>query len=298
MKRIFSVLMLCSIVLLSTVHVNALTQEPAHFESALNAAEYAELSSLEPELVDTVNQVLSTQYGNTAPQISRQDINWDDAYKIYIDANIYTSCENSTNQILAFLEEQTYIWEIPISKGGIDLAVDLSVGLPLTEEAKQVLTEEQQQEVQDRTGKWGIDCVEVDRTIPSYKKQFQTLLEQNQITQNSTCVFLGGFSSMRSVTGVCLNDQTVEKIFPIEEPRLMGTVNTRARNSNAVQIQQNEGYSFEQVAQTLDTLTPLPPNTDGLGATTEQPFDLIAIVLLSVCIVALAGVIVFAKKRC
>lgn len=63
-----------------------------------------------------------------------------------------------------------------------------------------------------------------------------------------------------------------------------------------MQIQQNQGDSFEQVAQTLDTLTPLPPNTDGLGAATEQPFDLVAIVLLGVCIAALAGVIAFAKN--
>lgn len=57
-----------------------------------------------------------------------------------------------------------HIWIVPVSLEGKKYSMMVTKGLPLSEDAKEVLTPEQQQEVIDREGKWFISEVAEEET--------------------------------------------------------------------------------------------------------------------------------------
>lgn len=296
MKRLIAYF-ICGILLVLPIQVLASQSDADGFEAIQQAVEFDDLSRQEETIVEHVNEILNTEYGNDSHQITQEDINWDRAYKLYIDADIYAEQSDNTQQILEFLQNQQYIWQLPISKDGLDLIVEFSESPPLSDEAKEILTAEQQAERIRDEGKFTISCVSVGCEIPSYKERLLELLEDYHIQAEQKILF-GGMPKMRSVSGIALNGQGVETVIPLEQPRLAGTPQYRSRSGGLTGIERDKAYSFDQMAQTLNAV-PQPVAdgvTVGAGAAGQNQFDPLILVLIGGCALAIGAVIVYVKK--
>ena len=110
----------------------------------------SELSNISDKIVTAVNDV----YSDKNISITAEDINYDSAFKIYVDTNVFKLSTNVAGEIENALENGNYIYLLPIDTVNGTVVVNFQKGLPLSENAKAILSEEEQQEVLDNAGKW------------------------------------------------------------------------------------------------------------------------------------------------
>lgn len=113
------------------------------FASDFSGNAESELSNISDKIVTAVNDV----YSDKNISITAEDINYDSAFKIYVDTNVFKLSTNVAGEIENALENGNYIYLLPIDTVNGTVVVNFQKGLPLSENAKAILSEEEQQEV-------------------------------------------------------------------------------------------------------------------------------------------------------
>lgn len=111
------------------------------------SSEFEEVSALQEEMRESLAAFAGVSADDAV-------IDYEKAVKIYADSDIFQLDTDDGETILEFLEEGEHIWMVPASLNGKKYSFTISKGLPLSEEAKEILTPAQQQEVIDRAGEW------------------------------------------------------------------------------------------------------------------------------------------------
>lgn len=143
-------------------------------------------------------------------------------------------------------------------------------------------------QVMNQVGKWhtiGVSFLDTDK---DYKRVFLAALGTEGTEDGSTKFILGGFSKMRSVVGVTMNDETMGKVVPIEEPRIMNNEYVDPNRRSAQAIQQGQVYDFGQIAAKMASVH--PRETDALGGGGGGSPDAVLTIVLICGAVFLAGV--------
>lgn len=140
----------------------------------------------------------------------------------------------------------------------------------------------------DQVGKWHTTGVSFLDTDKDDKWVFLAALGTEGTEDGSTKFILGGFSKMRSVVGVTMNDETMGKVVPIEEPRLMNNEYVDPDRRSAQAIQQGQVYDFRQIAAKMASVH--PRETDALGGGGDGSPDAVLTIVLICGAVFLAGV--------
>lgn len=142
------------------------------FASDFSGNAESELSNISDKIVTAVNDV----YSDKNISITAEDINYDSAFKIYVDTNVFKLSTNVAGEIENALENGNYIYLLPIDTVNGTVVVNFQKGFPLSENAKAILSEEEQQEVLDNAGKWVISSLALYKNGNSnydYEKNFQ-----------------------------------------------------------------------------------------------------------------------------
>ena len=113
------------------------------FASDFSGNAESELSNISDKIVTAVNDV----YSDKNISITAEDINYDSAFKIYVDTSVFKLSTNVAGEIENALENGNYIYLLPIDTVNGTVVVNFQKGLPLSENAKAILSEEEQQEV-------------------------------------------------------------------------------------------------------------------------------------------------------
>lgn len=88
-------------------------------------------------------------------------IDYANAVKVYNDCNIFKAEEYNKNTIMEIATEGHYAWELPACSNGFRFRIVLSKGLPLSENGRKNLSEEEQKEVIENEGKLKVSAVEL-----------------------------------------------------------------------------------------------------------------------------------------
>ena len=80
-----------------------------------------DLSSLTNIIVPTVNDLLD---GKLSRRVSASDVNYDDAFKIYVGVNVFKMDTVNVDEMKNALEDGGYIYEIPLYIDGDTVLVD------------------------------------------------------------------------------------------------------------------------------------------------------------------------------
>ena len=117
------------------------------------SSEFEKVSALYDEMIKSLAAFEGISAENAV-------IDYERAVKIYADTDIFQLDTDDGETILEFLGEGEHIWMVPASLNGKKYLFTISKGHPLTEDAKEVLTLEEQQEVIDREGNWFVCGIE------------------------------------------------------------------------------------------------------------------------------------------
>ena len=174
-------LILCSMAGLTAFagNSNALRIESVESDSGKD-----EIYALRDKIAKRVNDIISGEntehlYSkNTHGHISSEDIDFNNMYKQYGNANEILTKNLTGRDAMNFLENcDDYIWVMPISLGDITITVILGVGQPLIEErayatdenGNRFLSDEKISELRNNVGRWQINAVGIDYLDTRYE---------------------------------------------------------------------------------------------------------------------------------
>ena len=142
----------------------------AHIERLPESSDYATISAMKNDIVDEVNAIAEegaeqAASGNpdvdfTQP-ITTSDIDWNAAYKNYVDSADVMSLITSSTSLASVKKQVQYEWIVPLRSGNVDLYVLLAQTPKLSEALLSKLPEDQAEEIRNEAGKWSIHSVSV-----------------------------------------------------------------------------------------------------------------------------------------
>lgn len=122
-----------------------------------------------------------TEISNLQDEMKKEEpdatIDYDKALKVYVDCNLIKLQTADTKKLTSALESANYVWVIPFKMEKTYGMFTVAKGLPLSEEAKPVLTKAEQEEVKNHAGKWMITET-AEHTVEPY---YDILLDRKSV---------------------------------------------------------------------------------------------------------------------
>ncbi len=187
-----------------------------------NESGFKEISLLEEEIIETLEDYLD-ELGK--PALSETFIvDFSSAYKIYVDTNILELNTTDKNKILNELEKSQYMWLLPLYYNGDTFLVHISKGLPVDEEARKVLTDEEIKELEDGVGKWQVAAVElVENEVIDYEKTVADATEfVTEMPEDAETVICGGLDGIIQPAAIVLDDEE-SLLIPLSDLTIEGS---------------------------------------------------------------------------
>lgn len=194
------------------------------FSSTVLAVDFAgnantELSGITEDIIIAVNELYGSELDH---QITEADIDYGKAYKIYVDTNIFELPTNSIDEIRDVLENGTYIYLVPITIGTKTVVVNVQKGLPLSEDAEAILSEQEKQEVIANTGKW-IASVFTLYPAGDGRINYDAFLKNTIGNIPDGTLLVGGLPFFQDVVAIIPNNKgEVESIVPFNSATYNG----------------------------------------------------------------------------
>lgn len=263
MKKILTCLLSLSIVFAFSV---------VAFAADFSSGAEKELSSISDSIVITVNEL----YGDEDIAITADDIDYNKAVKVYVDTNVFELSTNRANEIENALEKGNYIYLLPISINNGTIVLNIQKGLPLSDNAITVLTEEEQQEILEHVGKWVVSSTAIydsGNMNYDYLKTLSNVI--GEIPEGTMLV--GSLPVFHDVVALVPDEEgIVESLVPV--------TNT-VYDENSVKYQRNydKVYNYEQVKEYANNLPEEDSNmagTAGIIPTTNYQIVYISVFAL------------------
>ena len=234
-------------------------------ENLENTAEFAEIENLETEMRSETETFLKQQ----GIVFNDLKINYDKVAKIYIDMDISEITSMKETDIKNFLDEQDYVWVIPVegitdtSEGYVKVTV--ARGAPLREEIAHLLTEEGKQRIKEQEGKWKISEIALvtQEVYTSQLDKKEDLIDGYSI--------VGGVRGMHHPIAIGYKDGEakywISLGFSYEALESRALYVSYSLKSDA-KIQEDGVYDYQMVKDILDEWPTGASNISGGGAAT------------------------------
>lgn len=140
------------------------------------------------------------------------NVDYENAIKIYTDIDIKDNGETLYNH----LEKQPYIWSVPVYQE--KYRVEYSKSMPLNNNAKKLLNEDEIEFIKSSVGKYRFSNVKVyDKNLVDYRKIVDDKIKDLGLsTKNIKVRFLGGINNNRYLKAVIFIDYKPEYIIPFD----------------------------------------------------------------------------------
>lgn len=250
----------------------------------------SELKDITDEIITTVNEVYMDKIGT---EITVDDIDFSKAFKIYVDTDVFALPTNNINDVTNTLKSGNYIYLLPITTSKGTVVVNIQKGLPLSDNAKSVLTEREQQEILSKVGNWvvsGISFYDLGNT--SYNYENSLLNEIGEIPEGT--VFVGSLPVFHDVVALVPNNTgEIESLVAVAQTPYDVSGYSVARDNSKI-------FDYEQIKEYVVNEAPkenpeMNAGTGSIPASDNNTLVLIVGVMMS--ILTMAVLIVVMKKN-
>lgn len=205
------------------------TMSVTAFAADFSADAESELNDITTDIVTVVNELYSQKLGS----ISDSDIDYSQAFKVFVDTNVFKLPTNKMNDIQQELNQGNYVYVLPIKTANGTVVVNIQKGLPLSDAAQIILTEEEQKEVLRNVGKWKVSNTSYYSVGDTRYNYTATLKNQVGEIPEET-ILVGSLPIFRDVVALVANaDGMVDVIVPVTETSLtINNILSRSSNTN------------------------------------------------------------------
>lgn len=218
--KMFAIITFLCLVM-SMVSVYGETISNYSVETVDNATnDYKSIKSLEADIIQGIKEL--NEFNDVKNEQEQYTIDYGNAVKIYVDTDIFAIRSEKMDDIIDKVKKGKYIWLLQVSGENNKYEVQIAKGLPLTEEAKSVLTKEEINAIKENTGKWTISLIkEIDINKESYIENIHKQLKDCNIDA-AKVVICGGLKHINDPAAI-IGDKEAEAILPLEELKITGT---------------------------------------------------------------------------
>lgn len=189
--------------------LETLTSAPADASAILTAA---------PKMVQMLNDmVVQNQYED----FTVGDIQASQFIKVYVpETDLFSMNTTDADTILATLNNDIYMYVAYLPMGEKYAVVEVSKGLPLSEEGAAALSPEEQAQIQAQAGKWQVTGVgEIDQP-PAY---LDAALDGLALEENGVARLVGGLQEFRQPVALIFSEEELETISLVNGAVLTGS---------------------------------------------------------------------------
>lgn len=218
--------------------------------------------ALKQEIADMV-EAISAGDERLSGTLTAEDIDYSQAYQVYIDTDIFTA-GYTPDEALPALDTQNSVIHIPIVDGETMLLVTLNKGLPVRDESREILTDEQITELESNVGKWILASVD----IMDAGKDNRSLAAA--AVSSADFVLVNDTKAPMMVFAVEVQDDQASVVVPLSSYVPDEDVAPASLDEQAAWVA-GESYTF---AEMQDQFSKLPEGGEGLmGGMVTAPLD-------------------------
>jgi hypothetical protein len=248
-----------------------------------------DLSGLTNTIVTSVNDLLSDKLSR---KVTLNDINYDDAFKVYVGVDVFKMETTNISELKNALEAGGYIYEIPLYIDGDTILVDIAKGQPLNNNAE--FTEEERKSILANDGKWQVTAVKYYRNeIVNYATEVGAKIGK---VPDGT-ILVGGLPRFRFAVAL-LPDENGEIVglLPLSEiPGVEKLQTFRSADQNF--------YNYKEIKEYINQLPPANPDEAGgfgfldvEGPNSNHTITYVAIIVVTILCALTVIFIVYRKK--
>lgn len=216
----------------------------AEQDMLVTSSDFEEVSALEQGALEWLQELGASQGVEEIPE----QLDYEKAVKVYVNTDIVTVDSSVRETLLNALEAGDYVWVIPASTAYGNFQVTVARGLPLSEDAKPYLTENEQKKILDNEGKWEITEVALD-TVSPYIEQLNAYA--SQLADCTRVVITGSQTGFGMPVAVGFDD-TEAKYFVglgFQYPVAEGAVRNTSIYEYDTLAERAKGYAVDQGAE-------------------------------------------------
>lgn len=154
------------------------------------------------------DNLLSEVKGMLPPNDEALAFDIQDAIKVYVDVDLFDGDSLTENQVEEKIAGKESIWLVPIYTESKTYWVTIAKGLPVSPEAREILTQEEIEQLESKVGQWTVsEIVEADGRY-SYTDAIKEVLSEKKIKDGRIYIF-GGTNGYRDLlVAVCQGEKT------------------------------------------------------------------------------------------
>ena len=206
---------------------------------------------MKEKIVDAVN----SYYGEIPYTITADDVDFNGAYKIFIDTNIFEIPTNNYDELLSILEaESARIYEVPVHFDNGDVYVaNLQINLPLSENAYDVMTDSEIKSYLSTVGSWSVSVIYKYLNGQDDFVDYNELLK-SEIEEFGQPILVGGLPYFRDAIALFQGpDGNVGKLVPLN-PSTVQWDKLSLKYDGSI----NDYSQLKEAIQRTDTVTFIP----------------------------------------
>lgn len=238
----------------------------------VNSHDKASIEELAPEILDMANSFETDGF-----HAELSDIAFDDAYTIYVDADIIENQPDDPLELAELLEQADVVWNIPVYSNNETVIVQVSRALELNEIDQSQLTDDEIAEAAESAGKWQtVASTLYDKNADETNIITDSLSEYNSGNGQYEAVLVGGEPGIQSVIAVMTDGDSVSGAVSLERDITFDAdKQTRSGNShNEVTLEQSKLYPLSEFAKAAESLQAetevVPESTRGASIAIEE----------------------------
>ena len=221
-KRITSTVV--SIIILSFVIIANATVSLARVETlGSNTGDLESIKKLDKKAMAMLGDYYSMETDNKLPDNVK--IDYEKAEKVYVDSRIFSLKDESTKEIEKELSRSDYIWYVNVIIDEETYSISFSKGMPLREEVKDVLTQDEINKIKAEEGKWTVSGI--DHSL-SEEESFseivdKTLKDIDYDISDAKVVICGGLEHIHYPVAIVMDTDEAKLLIPMEHMTVEGT---------------------------------------------------------------------------
>lgn len=204
-----------------------------------SAKEIEEIKAREKYFIEDTNSTIITE---GMEEIDENSIDYSKITKIYAGMYSIMDYDELNNKTMQdCVESADSFYYIPITNNGKTALLNVQIRKPITESAKEILTDEEIEKFQETVGEWNLPVISIYDYEIDYKAEVDKVLKDNNIS-NGTAYFLGGISNTLDLVAVICTDNPDDTRFQILEQ-----FESKTEGDGGSTLDKNVLYTFDEI---------------------------------------------------
>lgn len=260
----------------------------------INSSDYSSVKEISADIRD-----MADSFEQESFSADQSDILFDNAYKVYVDADILNNQPRNLHELSELLNQSDTVWNIPLSSNNKTVVVQVSKAPELNEIDQSQMSQDEITEAAEKAGKWqAVASTLYDKTSDS-DDIINSLSALNDIDQQHEVILIGGEPGIQSVMALITENDSITGAVSLQRDISF----VPDDKSSEITLEQNKLYTldkFEEASRSLvQAADNLSDSTGGESSSQSKSAAAFRYIVYGVLIIGsvAAGILIYKRNK-